>query len=607
MRFTVGKKIGAGFSIVVLLLLLVFLITYLEVDHAKDTLSNSIATNEKFLEVDQPSSFSINHLKDELSTTHNYMQKWVNDESLPNEPFKLEAIKFLDSNLITDVLKLEELSKKWNENAGGKKELIKITEIINQLISLYNSGIRNALTDIESYSDERKVIADFTFELEILPLFHESSLLMDQLIKIRSKIAEDQQINNNLSFNKTKDDFSFLLNTFLITGLIIVLGTILIAIFTTLSITKPVQRLKVILLDLGKGIFPKRDLRPTNDEIGEMSEAMNSLVRGLKETTQFAHEVGQSNFNYAYQPLSNDDMLGQALLKMKDELAETERILEQKVKERTEEVVKQKDEIDSQRAKLEELYTDVTASIRYAKRLQDSILPPEKLIKKQFPSSFVLFKPKDIVSGDFYWIGKYKNEQMFAAVDCTGHGVPGAFMSLVGANGLNSAVIEHKLGDPGKVLDDLNKYASEALNKSNDDSVRDGMDITICALNRKEMKLRFAGAYNPLYLIRDNELEIIKTSKFAIGSFKPGEQNFETFEIDIKKGDKIYIFSDGYPDQFGGEKGKKFMYRRFKELLLSTINESMEDQKRLLDQRIESWRGDHEQVDDILVFGVEVD
>jgi methyl-accepting chemotaxis protein len=397
LRFTVGKKIGAGFSIVVLLLLLVFLVTYLEVNHAKDTLSNSIATNEKFLKVDQPSSFSINHLKDELSTTHNYMQKWVNDESLPNEPFKLEAIKFLDSNLITDVLKLEDLSKKWNENAGGKNELVKITEIINQLISLYNSGIRHALTDIESYSDDRILIAQMTFELEILPLFHESSVLIDQLISIRAKIAEDQQINNNLSFNNTKDDFSFLLNTFLITGLIIVLGTILIAIFTTLSITKPVQRLKVILLGLGKGIFPKRDLRPSNDEIGEMSEAMNSLVRGLKETTQFAHEVGQSNFNYEYQPLSDDDMLGQALLKMKDELAETERILEQKVKERTEEVVKQKDEIDSQRAKLEELYTDVTASIRYAKRLQDSILPPEILIKKQFPSSFVLFKTKDIV------------------------------------------------------------------------------------------------------------------------------------------------------------------------------------------------------------------
>jgi len=334
---------------------------------------------------------------------------------------------------------------------------------------------------------------------------------------------------------------------------------------------------------------------------------MNSLVKGLKETTQFAHEVGQSNFNYAYQPLSDEDMLGQALLKMKDELAETERILEQKVKERTEEVVKQKDEIDSQRAKLEELYTDVTASIRYAKRLQDSILPPESAIKKYFPSSFVLFKPKDIVSGDFYWIGKIKNELMFAAVDCTGHGVPGAFMSLVGANGLNSAAKDHKLSDPGLILDDLNKYSSEALNKNNDDSVRDGMDITLCSLNKKQMKLKFAGAYNPLYLIRDSELQIIKTDKFAIGSFKPGEKNFETIEIDVKKGDKIYIFSDGYADQFGGPRGKKFMYRQFKETLISTIHESMENQKQLLDKRIESWRGSLEQVDDIVIFGVEVD
>lgn len=577
----------------VILLLVVFFITYKQVNDAK-------ATNQKFLTVDQPSSFAINHLKDELSTTHNYMQKWVTDESLPKEPFKIEAIKLLDSNLNNDLIEIAELSNNWKDIAGGKEELVKITEIISQLISLYNSGVRDVLTDIESYSDERLFFAQSTFELEILPQYIESAQLLDQLVKIRTTIAKEQQTNNN-------ENFSSLLNLIITIGIIIVLGTLLIAIFTTLSITKPVQRLKVILLELGKGVFPKREMRPGNDEIGEMATAMNSLVKGLKETTQFAHEVGQSNFNYSYQPLSEEDMLGQALLKMKDELAETERILEQKVKERTEEVVKQKDEIDSQRSKLEELYTDVTASIRYAKRLQDSILPPEKIIKKYFPSSFVLFKPKDIVSGDFYWIGKAKNEVMFAAVDCTGHGVPGAFMSLVGANGLNSAGKEHKLSDPGLILDDLNKYASETLNKSNDDSVRDGMDITLCSLNKKEMKLKFAGAYNPLYLIRDNELEIIKTSKFAIGSFKPGENNFETFEIDVQKGDKIYIFSDGYADQFGGPRGKKFMYRQFKETLLSTINESMEDQKQLLDKKIESWRGDHEQVDDIVIFGVEVD
>jgi serine phosphatase RsbU (regulator of sigma subunit)/HAMP domain-containing protein len=571
----------------------VFFITYIQVNNAK-------STNQKFLTVDQPSSFAINHLKDELSSTHNYMQKWVADESLPNEPFKIEAIKLLDSNLNFDLIEISELSKNWKDIAGGKEEFAKITEIIQQLISLYNSGVRDVLTDVESYSDDRFFLAQTTFDLEILDLYFQSAQLLDQLVKIRSKIANEQQANNN-------ENFSSLLNLIITIGIIIVLGTLLIAIFTTLSITKPVQRLKVILLELGKGVFPKKETRPGNDEIGEMATAMNSLVKGLKETTQFAHEVGQSNFNYSYQPLSDEDMLGQALLKMKDELAETERILEQKVKERTEEVVKQKDEIDSQRSKLEELYTDVTASIRYAKRLQDSILPPEKLIKKYFPSSFVLFKPKDIVSGDFYWIGKAKNELMFAAVDCTGHGVPGAFMSLVGANGLNSAGKEHKLSDPGLILDDLNKYASETLNKSTDDSVRDGMDITLCSLNKKEMKLKFAGAYNPLYLIRDNELEIIKTSKFAIGSFKPGENNFETFEIDVQKGDKIYIFSDGYADQFGGPRGKKFMYRQFKETLLSTTNESMENQKQLLDKTIESWRGHHEQVDDIVIFGVEVD
>ena len=593
MRFSVGKKIGAGFSIVVFLLLIVFIITYIQVNNAK-------STNNKFLTVDQPSSFEINHLNNDLASTHNYMQKWVSEQSGPKVPFKKSAENLLDFSLNNDLNKLDTLSKKWKNVAGGKEEFRRIKQNIRQLIDLYNSGVRYVLTDFESYADERAFMGSEVFDMEISPLYSETNQMLDQLVKIRSKIANEQQANNN-------ENFTSLLNLIISIGIIIVLGTLLIAIFTTLSITKPVQRLKEILLGLGLGIFPKKELRPGNDEIGEMVSAMNSLVKGLKETTQFAHEVGQSNFNYAYQPLSDEDMLGQALLKMKDELAETERILEQKVKERTEEVVKQKDEIDSQRAKLEELYTDVTASIRYAKRLQDSILPPESAIKKYFPSSFVLFKPKDIVSGDFYWIGKIKNELMFAAVDCTGHGVPGAFMSLVGANGLNSAAKDHKLSDPGLILDDLNKYSSEALNKNNDDSVRDGMDITLCSLNKKQMKLKFAGAYNPLYLIRDSELQIIKTDKFAIGSFKPGEKNFETIEIDVKKGDKIYIFSDGYADQFGGPRGKKFMYRQFKETLISTIHESMENQKQLLDKRIESWRGSLEQVDDIVIFGVEVD
>jgi len=277
------------------------------------------------------------------------------------------------------------------------------------------------------------------------------------------------------------------------------------------------------------------------------------------------------------------------------------------VKERTQEVVKQKDEIDNQKSKLEELYKDVTDSIRYAKRLQDSILPPKRYIQNLFPSSFVLFKPKDIVSGDFYWMNKIGSKHIFAAVDCTGHGVPGAFMSLVGANGLNAAVKEHRLQSPGKILDDLNNYASESLYKQGDENaIRDGMDIAICSIDYKKMLLEYAGAYNPLYIVRDNEIVITKGDKFAIGSFNPYTKSFATHKIPLLAGDIVYVFSDGYADQFGGLKGKKYMYKQFRETLLSIKDLPMEEQRLALDNKIETWKGSYEQVDDILIIGVQI-
>lgn len=586
MRFTLGKKIGGGFSVVVILLLIVFFYTFSVVNEA-------IKSNDKFLNVDQPSLFVINQLKDDLSKTHTYMQQWVIDESRPDEQFKLDAKLMLDSIIKSDLDTIDQLTNKWMKQSSGIEEFKIIAADVSALIDGYNSEVRNVLIDISSYQDGfSALVAQTNFE-DINSSYESILKAINKLSHIRTQIADEQQIETN-------QRFSSLINNILLISIIIVIGTITIAIFTTISITQPVQRLKSILLSLGRGVFPKSQLKPSNDEIGEMSEAMNSLVTGLKETTDFAHEIGQSNFDYEYQPLSDEDVLGHALLKMKDELAETERILEEKVQARTEEVVKQK-------AEIEELYTDVTASIRYAKRLQDSILPPEKLIKKYFPSSFVFFKPKDIVSGDFYWIGKQKDEFMFAAVDCTGHGVPGAFMSLVGANGLDSAFSEQKTPTPGTMLDGLNKYANNSLNKSTDDSIRDGMDITLCSLNLKKMQLKFAGANNPLYLIRDGELEVFKTNKFAIGSFSEGDNNYETFELKLKKGDKIYAFSDGYPDQFGGERGKKFLYKKFKELLVDTMKESMEDQKRKLEDKLYQWMGSYEQVDDIVIFGVEID
>ena len=181
-------------------------------------------------------------------------------------------------------------------------------------------------------------------------------------------------------------------------------------------------------------------------------------------------------------------------------------------------------------------------------------------------------------------------------------------MSLVGANGLNSAVKEHRLQNPGKILDDLNNYASESLYKQGDDNaVRDGMDIAICSIDNKKMLLEYSGAYNPLYIVRDNEILITKGDKFAIGSFNPYTKSYTTHKIPILKGDIVYVFSDGYADQFGGNNGKKFMYRQFRETLLSIKDLSMPEQKRVLDQKIENWKGSYEQVDDILVIGVKID
>lgn len=268
--------------------------------------------------------------------------------------------------------------------------------------------------------------------------------------------------------------------------------------------------------------------------------------------------------------------------------------LEEKVRDRTAIVVAQKEEL-AQKNK------DITDSIRYAKRIQFAILPE----KSPYPDTFILFKPKDIVSGDFYWFTETKDKEFFSAVDCTGHGVPGAFMSIIGHNSLTKIVREYGILEPGKILTQLNKEVLGTLHQRSDfGDVYDGMDLALVAYNRKEGILEYAGAFNPLYLIRDGEILETKADKASIGrSSLNTEVEFTNHRIKIKKGDTVYLFSDGYADQFGGELMKKFKYKNFKELILRIQTENMANQRTILDQTIEDWRGDVEQVDDILVIG----
>lgn len=246
---------------------------------------------------------------------------------------------------------------------------------------------------------------------------------------------------------------------------------------------------------------------------------------------------------------------------------------------------------------------DILDSISYAKRLQDAILPPISEVKKRFPESFVLYKPKDIVAGDFYWMEQLNSDTvLIAACDCTGHGVPGAMVSVVCSNALKRALNEFKIRNAGQLLDKTRELVLETFEKS-ESEVQDGMDISFCAVNLKDKTIEWSGANNPLWYVRNGQLIEIHGDKQPIGK-QIGQKPFTTHILNMQKGDLIYLFTDGYADQFGGPLGKKFKYKQFQEKLLSISALSMDKQKQVLEETLDSWKGQLEQVDDILVVGI---
>jgi serine phosphatase RsbU (regulator of sigma subunit) len=272
--------------------------------------------------------------------------------------------------------------------------------------------------------------------------------------------------------------------------------------------------------------------------------------------------------------------------------------------------------LEESKHELQEKNTEITDSINYAKRLQDALIPPKEVFKKILPDSFIIFKPKDIVSGDFYWISELNttkenntNEKLvvFSVADCTGHGVPGAFMSLIGLKIFNQSVKQKGVNSPAEALDYLNNEVFNTVNKHSDSDniIRDGMDVALCSINFKTLVLTFAGAKNPVYIVRKKELYEIKGDKQPIGAHETQEP-FTNKEYQLEKGDMVYIFSDGYADQFGGPKGKKLKYKPFKEMLIANADESMDEQEQELENLFENWRGDLEQLDDVCVIGVRI-
>ncbi len=267
-----------------------------------------------------------------------------------------------------------------------------------------------------------------------------------------------------------------------------------------------------------------------------------------------------------------------------------------------------RDEISLQRK-------EIMDSIRYAKRIQEAILPPDGQLNDYFPEHFIYYLPKDIVSGDLYWFTKIKGTLMLAAVDCTGHGVPGAFMSVMGVNHLNYIVNDKQITDPAGVLKELDQTIFTSFAKENaDKNIQDGMDMALCAIHLESNVLNFSGAHRPLIHIRNGVITELKPAKASIGGYINEKKLFFNDSIQLQKGDCIYMFTDGYADQFGGPRGKKFKYKQLLEMILGNVNEPMETQKQKLAQAFDNWKAWHttnnksglEQVDDICIIGIRI-
>ncbi len=276
------------------------------------------------------------------------------------------------------------------------------------------------------------------------------------------------------------------------------------------------------------------------------------------------------------------------------------------VSQQKEEITTQNKEITIHRDQLAKQNKHITDSINYASRIQTAVLPSKNLVEKIMPEHFILFKPRDIVSGDFYWIQKVNNYLMLAAADCTGHGVPGAFMSMLGISFLNEIVRKQEMTQANHVLDELRNQIKATLDQTGkSDEAKDGMDIAFYVIDTETNMLQYSGANNPLYIFRNNELIEYKANRQPIGIYAR-EKPFTNHLIQLEKGDTIYTFSDGYVDQFGGDNGRKFLSKKFKKLLLDTHHKSMQEQKQILEQMFKDWRGSLEQVDDVLVVGVKI-
>lgn len=320
------------------------------------------------------------------------------------------------------------------------------------------------------------------------------------------------------------------------------------------------------------------------------------IVFSATESLKSAYEVGADDF--ILKPFNQYELL----IKVRSALNLVSKLNE--IKEQKAKLEEQHEEVIWQRDKIADQQKDILADIRYSKRIQNAILPTKEYMKEIMPEHFILDIPRNIVSGDFYWIGQNDGKDIVVVADCTGHGISGAFMTMAGTAFLNEIMNKNDTLQANEILFKLRELVMKLLKqKGEEGEASDGIDIALIAVDKKENTLQFAGANNPFYLVHDNELLVIKGDRMPIGIHMNFTQPFTNHKFSLKKGDMIYLFSDGFADQFGGPHNKKYRYRQFQELLFANHTKPLNEQKRLMEKEFYDWKGDQDQVDDVMVLG----
>ena len=430
-------------------------------------------------------------------------------------------------------------------------------------------------------------------------------VVLDQKIGIDIKNGKRFSINQDLKeiekelgnlFEKITSYVNISSNKIIITIVALILAIIitilLLSMLVANKISIPINKLSTSIRDIVDSDFKTKisfNYQESRSEIGRLSEDFVMLVNKVNAQTTHLKKQHES------------------LLIKNDEINKINTNLEEIVLERTMEIEKQKEELLNSNEILTQKQDDIFNSLQYASRIQNALLPSQEFLQNYFSEIFIIYKPKDIVSGDFYWCKTIDNQIIVAVADCTGHGVPGAFMSLLGISYLNEITYNFSHLNANEILGKLRQRIKSSLNQyDNQRENKDGMDIALCIINQQNYKLQYSGANSPLYIFRNNELIEIKPDKMPIGVFVRDKENFTNNILDIQPKDTIYMFSDGFSDQFGGDNNRKFLSKNLKNTLTAISHQTLVKQEEILNQTFEKWKGDRPQLDDVLVAGFRI-